>query len=290
MPKANITGNTSRELITNIRVLGELIKKANMQATRVLLSAVLTLLLAFVATGAEWDHVHLTAANPPKAADWYAKHFGGERTESGPFPAVLFGKNVVKFKPGADGYGKSVGSAVDHIGFSVEDVAGTMQALEADGATITNEPRTVPAAGFTFGFVEDPWGTRIELIDDAETPGFHHVHVTAEDVPNALEWYKTAFGGEIVPFKGFAPVRGIKYGDTWLLVMGARETPEPIAGRAIEHLGWRVPDIAAFEKQLETVGGKFVIGPQKNPEGFMFGFMETPGGVKIEIIESAEAK
>jgi catechol 2,3-dioxygenase-like lactoylglutathione lyase family enzyme len=238
-----------------------------------------------LAVAAEWDHVHLTSTNPQKAADWYTEQFGGERTESGPFPAVLFDGMLVKFKPGKDGYGKSEGSAVDHIGFSVEDVETKLKALEGAGATITQEARTLEAAGFTFGFFEDPWGTKVELIDDSEVTGFHHVHVAATKISETLDWYKTAFGGTIEPFKGFAPVRGIRYGDMWLMVMGAKSDPAPIAGRAIEHLGWRVPDITAFEKSLEEIGGKFIMGPQKNPAGFMFGFMETPDGVKIEIIE-----
>ncbi len=238
-----------------------------------------------IAIAAEWDHVHLTSTNPPKAADWYTEQFGGERTESGPFPAVLFDDMLVKFKPGKEGYGKSEGSAVDHIGFSVDDVTAKLKALETAGATVTQEARTIATAGFTYGFIEDPWGTKVELIDDKDTTGFHHVHVAAKDIPKALDWYKTAFGGSVEPFKGFAPVRGIRYGGMWLLVMGAKETPAPITGRAIEHLGWRVPDIAAFEETLGEIGGKFVMGPQKNPAGYMFGFMETPAGVKIEIIE-----
>lgn len=242
------------------------------------------------AIAAEWDHVHLTSTNPPKAANWYAEQFGGERTESGPFPAVLFDGMLVKFKPGKEGYGKSEGSAVDHIGFSVEDVAASLKSLEAAGATITQEPRTIATAGFTYGFIEDPWGTKVELIDDKETPGFHHVHVAASDVRETLDWYKAAFGGTVEPFKGFAPVRGIRYGAMWLLVMGATETPAPISGRAIEHLGWRVPDIAAFESALGEIGGKFVMGPQENPDGHMFGFMESPAGVKIEIIEEKTAQ
>ena len=241
--------------------------------------------LSTISAAAEWDHVHLTSSNPQKAADWYTEQFGGDRTESGPFPAVLFDGMLVKFKPGKDGYGKSEGSAVDHIGFSVEDVGVKLKALESAGATITQEARTIEAAGFTFGFIEDPWGTKVELIDDTDTPGFHHVHVAATEVGDSLNWYKAAFGGEIEPFKGFAPVRGIRYGDMWLMAMGARSEPAPISGRAIEHLGWRVPDIAAFEKTLVEIGGKFIMGPQKNPAGFMFGFMETPNGVKIEIIE-----
>ena len=39
---------------------------------------VLTLGAATDAFAAKWDHVHITADNPPKARDWYLQHFGGE--------------------------------------------------------------------------------------------------------------------------------------------------------------------------------------------------------------------
>ena len=88
-----------------------------MTRLRTLLITVVSISFATAAFAAEWDHVHLTSTNPPKAANWYAEQFGGERTESGPFPAVLFDGMLVKFKPGKEGYGKSEGSAGDHIGF-----------------------------------------------------------------------------------------------------------------------------------------------------------------------------
>ena len=59
----------------------------------------------------------------------------------------------------------SQGSAVDHIGFSVANLDETMKTLQADGVKITTPARDVPGL-FPLAFIDDPWGTRIEVVQD----------------------------------------------------------------------------------------------------------------------------
>jgi catechol 2,3-dioxygenase-like lactoylglutathione lyase family enzyme len=51
----------------------------------------------------------------------------------------------------------------DHLGFDVEDINKTVAAMKADGITVTEEPRIFDAHA-TIAFVDDPDGTRIELV------------------------------------------------------------------------------------------------------------------------------
>ena len=45
---------------------------------------------------------------------------------------------------------------------------------------------------FKLGFIEDPWGTRIEVVQDPQKLGLHHVHLRAPDPDATLAWYKEA--------------------------------------------------------------------------------------------------
>ena len=90
----------------------------------------------------------------------------------------------------------SSGSVLDHVGFSVADLDATIKGLEADGAKVVTPARDV-AGLFKLAFVEDPWGVRLEVVQDAAKLGLHHVHVRAPDPSAALAWYTDKFGGMI---------------------------------------------------------------------------------------------
>ena len=95
----------------------------------------------------------------------------------------------------------------------------------------------VEAAGFTFGFCEDPWGTRIEVIDDMDhggAPGLHHVHVFSDvrAVATADLVRRSSSAATSSRSRGLPPLHSILYdnrGDeTWLIV-------NPGSGRSHRH-------------------------------------------------------
>ncbi|HEX5227020.1 MAG TPA: VOC family protein [Bryobacteraceae bacterium] len=53
---------------------------------------------------------------------------------------------------------------IPHIIFHVKDMAATVAAVKAAGGTMTGEPRPFGKTGIVLGFVIDPVGNRIELI------------------------------------------------------------------------------------------------------------------------------
>src|ERR1017187_6809174 len=59
----------------------------------------------------------------------------------------------------------SSGRAVDHVGFSFADVDAKMKEFETAGIKIVTPAREVHGL-FKLGFVEDPWGTNIEVVQD----------------------------------------------------------------------------------------------------------------------------
>ena len=237
--------------------------------------------VAHVAVGAEavYHHVHLAAPYPEAAAQWYIEHMGCEVMRDRQ-DRCQFGAMYLAFRPGSP-EGGSDGSAIHHIGFSFTDLAARMQQFEAAGVKITGESRDVRGL-FKFAFVEYPWGAKIEVMEEHETLGFHHIHLKGPEPEKIFDWYESSFGGERTQYKGLLPA--LLYDDVWLLVQGSSEEMAPTRGRAIDHLGWGYTDLEAAAEELKAKGVKFTmeVRPFRN---FKIAFVEGPGGVSIELVE-----
>ena len=147
----------------------------------------------------------------------------------------------------------SQGSGVDHIGFSFPDLAAKMRAFESAGVKIVTPMRDAPGL-FKLAFIEDPWGTRIEVVEDSEYLGFHHIHLRSADPDATLKWYQNVFGGETASLKG--RLSGLRYGTVWLLVARADQGQKLAAtqGRSIDHLGFAFPDLDAAAVEIKKKG------------------------------------
>ena len=228
------------------------------------------------------DHVHLAVPDQATAVEWYRKHFGGRPTAEGA-ERLTFGETRIIFQRNAAAR-PSAGSAIDHVGFSVADLDATLNALEADGATVTTAAREV-AGLFKLAFVDDPWGVRIEIVQDAAALGLHHVHLRAPDPGAALAWYSSTFGGKVGKLKD--RIDGISYGGVWLLVQKGEAAPS--AGHAIEHLGLRPLDVDAAVAALKGRNVKVTTEPRPLtlPSGasMRLAFIESPDGARIELVQ-----
>jgi len=225
---------------------------------RLLASTLVTAFLAATSAVAQttlpYDHVHLAAPDQAKAVEWYQKTFGGEITPEGK-DRLMFGKTRFIWmksdtaKPSAD-------TAIDHIAFSVADRAP--------------------------GVITDPWGVKIEIVNDPARRGFHHVHLNAPDPAAAIAWYQKRFGGDRVKYKG---EDALKYGDMLVLVQKS-QAPVPSVGHALDHVGWRVTDL---DKTLADLQGIKVLQGVTNLQlatgPVRYSFVEDPGGVKIELVQ-----
>lgn len=251
-----------------------------MKKTTALLLTLLTCLYASNITAQTWDHTHLTVTDTKAASEWYAKHFGGEITESGPFDAVWFGTNLVKFKSG-ENILQSTGSIVDHIAFSIEDVDAKATALAEDGANVPAVNRRKPG----FRYAIDPWGTKIELFTDEDLLGFHHILIKSTRPRDTIEWYGATFGGTPGMYKDTISIYAIRYGDMYLFVQKSLRPVASTKGRSIDHLGWQFTDFDAIIKKLKEQGTKFLVEPTKSGD-HRLAFIESPGGAKIEIVET----
>ena len=231
-------------------------------------------------SAAQWHHVHLTVPDTKVAAEWYAKSFGGEVAVTAGFDTAIFGKTLVRMRRARGEVLGSEGSVLDHIGFSVPDLDAKIEELEAAGVKVTLQPR--PFRDIKISFVEDPWGTRIEVVQDPDLFGFHHIHLHVPDAAEALAWFSGMFGGEPATFAGVLPA--IRYGDMWILAQNARGEKAPTEGRSVDHIGFSFTDYDAGVALAKSKDVKFLMEPRQSGD-HRVAFVEGPGGLKIELYE-----
>ena len=173
------------------------------------------------------DHIHLNVPDQAKAVAWYQKYFGGTPIAEAPDRLMLGDTRLIFLKN--DKGQPSSGSALDHLGFSFADLDAKMKEFEAAGVKVVTPVRDVPGL-FKFGFVEDPWGTRIEVVQDADKLGLHHVHLRGPDPAAVLAFYKEKFAGDTAKLKD--RLDGLRLTGVWLLVQ--RGDAVPSEGHAID--------------------------------------------------------
>lgn len=243
---------------------------------------------AQVAQTVPYDHIHLTAPDPEKAYAWYVANLGGQAGEN---PGRVAFAPVVARQPlpvhvmfaKAPDAAPSEGGVIDSIGLSFADIAAKVTALEAAGARVMEPVRDGPGP-WKRALVVDPWGVKIELVEDRQFLGFHHIVLRVADAQATTRWFQTAFGGEAVKMGG--RVDALRYGTTYLVVLEGRGTA-PSQGRAIDHLGWGPVSMDATAADLRAKRVTFASepGPKPNQLGHRTAYVEAPGGVRIELVE-----
>lgn len=218
--------------------------------------------LAQIRPTTPFDHVHLSVANPPEAYAWYVDRFNGRQAEfservafepwrlTRPLPVQLLFARTIDARP-------SEGSTIESIGFSFPGRQGTMQ---------------------------DPWGVKITLVDDAALRGFHHVRLRVPDAEAAMKWYEKFFGGQRTRVDG---EQALRYENMYLIVEAGKAAPS--RGRAIDHVSWGRIDIHATVGALKGQAQKIVsdiTGP--NRFGHHIAYLEDPDGVYIELVQHNE--
>lgn len=260
--------------------------------------AVLAAALPANAVAADYHHVHLTVSNATEAVRWYGQHFDCQPLSDRDDGIDCAGVQVVfESRPTL---GSSERTGIDHIAFSYADLAAKMAEFETvgvsgggvrlqrfeDGSALRDLPGL-----FKYGFVFDPWGTRIELVEDADYLGFHHIHLRSADPGGTLSWYQDTFGGETAKLRG--QLDGILLNDVWLLAM-QHDGGEPAstAGRAIDHVAFAVEDLDATAAQLRGAGVAFVEDPGV-PQGARTSarraIVAGPDNVSLALVEAGFA-
>ena len=235
-----------------------------------------------------YDHIHVNVPDPAVAANWYEKYFGGRRITEAP-DRLMFGSTRFMFLKKADAK-PSAGSAIDHVAFSFANLDAKMKEFEAAGIKIVTPAREAPGLN-KVAIVEDPWGTRIMVVQDPELLGLHHVQLFGPNPEEIFAWLLAKFGGQRTKMKGVADA--VKYSapgfsDMWILV--GRGNPEPSEGHAIDHIGWRsTGPLAMTIDGLRAKGVTVLTEPRPlvlpNGPAINYSYVAGPAGAKIELVE-----
>jgi catechol 2,3-dioxygenase-like lactoylglutathione lyase family enzyme len=246
-----------------------------------------------------FDHIHL---NEPaaEASVWWEKNIpGGRRIIESP-NRIMYGAVRLMFL-GSTSTGGSEGSVIEHLGFSVADLDAKMRELAAINTKVIEPVKSVPGL-YKTALIESPWGTRIQLVQDPELLGLHHVQLRSPDPEAYYTWLLDKFGGERTKIKG--QVDSVKYtgppGFTTVYVLVAKGDSVPSTGRVIDHIGWRSVGPSAETMTMLTGKGAALETPTgrngepaqasrlhlagNNTDIFFF-YIRGPNGTRIEIVE-----
>jgi len=236
-----------------------------------------------------YDHIHL---NEPaaEASVWWEKNIpGGRRITEAP-DRIMYGAVRLMFL-GSRSSGGSKGSVIEHVGFSVADLDAKMRELAAINTKVIEPVKNIPGL-YKTALIEDPWGTQIQLVQDPELLGLHHIQLRSPDTESAYAWLLDKFGGERTKIKG--QLDSVKYagtgGFTTVYILVEHGESVPSQGRAIDHIGWRsTAPINETKAMLE--GKKVELTSQPRPLNLPNGppinyfYVAGPSGTRIEIVE-----
>lgn len=231
-----------------------------------------------------FDHIHMAVPDPRAAASWYLENIGGERVD-GRDDRLLFSRTRVMWLSDRGAPRRpSRGGVVDHLGFSFADLDAKVAQLVRAGATLEGGIHDPPGL-FRLAFVVDPWGARLELIEDFQHLGLHHIHLRDPNPGEALDWYENMFGGVRLNLKGL--IEGLLYpGNVWLLV--AEGDTFPTSEGVIDHFGWRAASAPETMARLKSRGAYVTSLPRRMelPNGMIeFFYIAGPRGARLELVQ-----
>ena len=229
-------------------------------------------------SGVSLGHVHLLSRDPDAQKKIWVEAFGAQLTKTGTLELLrLPGIFIIinKAEPSAG----SVGSTVDHIAFSVKDAAALKAKLVA-----MDIPVNGPFASF-------PDNLRVELLEEKGQTlplVMHHVHIATPGVEVVKQWYVRTFGAGAGTRRDL-PAAIFNLGEVDFLP--ATMPTAPTKGRALDHVGFEVANLAAFCKKLEAAGVRFDAPYRELPNlGLKVAFILDPVGTRIELTEGLAGK
>ncbi len=251
-----------------------------------------------------YGHHHLNTTNMDAQKKFYVDTLGGTLIKFGSgdrqqeiikFPNVL-----MFFRPMQAPTGGSIGTTVNHIGFSVNDIRPLVAKIKANGfkmitsdsvaATVRVTDDVAAASPTTnIAFALGPENVKVEFVEVKTQKApiqLHHIHFFGEQNADMQRWYAKTFGAKILPENpGSAFVQDQLPG----VFLNFTPSPTPTVGttgRAIDHIGFEIKNLEAFTKKLEAEGIKLDRPYTKVPQlGIAIAFIKDPWGTNIEMTE-----
>ncbi len=249
-----------------------------------------------------YGHHHFNTTNMAAQKRFFVDTLGGKLATIGTnnLEVIEFPNVFLFFRPMQAPTGGTIGSTVNHIGFSVPDLKPVVARIKANGfkmittdsvaATVKITDDIAAASPTTnIAFALGPDDIKVELVEvkDQTAPiQLHHVHFFGQQRDEMRAWYAKTFGAAVQPANpAQAFVTATLPGVT--LSFSPSQTPTaPTQGRALDHIGFEVENLEAFTKKLEAEGVPLTVSYREVPAlGIHIAFVKDPWGTNIELTE-----
>jgi len=255
-----------------------------------------------------YGHHHLNTTDMAAQKKFFVDTLGGRVRHIGTGARaqdiIEFPNVQLWFRPMQAPTGGTIGTTVNHIGFSVPNLKPLVAKIKANGYKMITTDSVAPTVKVTddiaaaspttnIAFVLGPEQTKVEFVEvkDQQLPiQLHHIHFFGEKNTEMQAWYAKTFGAKLL-----TPNPGSAFVQDQLPGVFLNFTPSPTptvgtTGRALDHIGFEVKNLEAFTKQLEAQGIKLDRPYTKVPElGIAIAFIKDPWGTNIEMTEGLDA-
>ena len=257
--------------------------------------------------GVTIGHMHLNVRDVEASKKFYLE-LGGMAIKSGPFEGVKYPGAIFLFTKAEPSAGME-DSTVNHIGFLVKDGTALVAKMQAEGVKVVSNGRD-PQGRIYGGYVYSPDGVKIEIIERrtlAVPIQFDQIHFfVADPGPHGAaawselqQWYAKEFGVKIERAQLTPPAPGnlasAPMAQSNLSGVNFRFSKQdskaaPTKGRALDHIGFEIKNLAAFCKKLESDGIKFDTAYSVREGGLGLAFITDPLGTRIELNEGLDKR
>ena len=253
-----------------------------------------------------YGHHHFNTTDMAAQKRFFVETLGGRLATIGTnnLEVIEFPNVFLFFRPMQAPTGGTIGSTVNHVGFSVPDLKPVVAKLKANNykmitsdsvaATVKVTDDIAAASPTTnIAFVLGPEDIKVELVEvKAQTAPIqlHHVHFFGEKQAEMRAWYAKVFGAVEQPqAQGQVFMTAQLPGVT--LSFSPSQTPTVATqGRALDHIGFEVKNLEAFTKKLEADGIPLTVTYRRvDALNIAIAFIKDPWGTNIELTEGLAA-
>jgi catechol 2,3-dioxygenase-like lactoylglutathione lyase family enzyme len=251
-----------------------------------------------------YGHHHLNASNVEAQKKFFVDTLGGTAIKFGANNAdvVKFPNVLIFFRQQAP-TGGTIGTTVNHIGFSVPNLRQTVDKIKANGfkmitrtevaqtQEVKDDIAVLAGRNLAIAFALGPDDVKVELVESKEQAvpiTLHHVHFFGQQNTEMQAWYVKVFGAKPGMGGGGAFPNASLPG----VALNFSPSPDPVVGtqgRALDHIGFEVKNLEEFCKKLEADGIKFAVAYRKVPAvNLAIAFITDPWGSYIELTEGLD--
>jgi len=247
-----------------------------------------------------YGHHHVNATNPAEHKKFWADTLGGTVIKVGTDGReIIRMPNVLIFMREQAAKGGTKGSVHDHIGLSVPNLRQTLDKVKANGYRNITAADALPGqkvngdivelgtgAVSALAYILGPDDVKVEVLEmkaQKEPVKLHHIHFFGHQQAEMRDWYVKVFGATAAttanPNFITANLPGVG------LNFSATTTPTAAtAGRALDHIGFEVKNLADFLKRLEAQGIKPSVTLRRvDALDVSIAFIVDPWGTNIEL-------